>query len=389
MRGVGILAGRRRQKAVSCRVGLDIGSHTINGVEVVERGPEVVIRSAGSVSIASAKGGQSAPERGAIAQAVRSLWASAGFATNNVVMALPASATYLKWLHLEAADADELAQTATAAAARGAPFPANDAIVDYRVLSSRGVIGRNVHFVMLVAASAAAVDELLTIADMAGLEPLAVDIGAVAAIRSFDMQKRPTNPLWSGQPLAHCIIGARESVICVMRGGELEFARTVPVGGNDVTDCVASHLGLGWHEAEKVKTSPASRLVGAATLVTSVNHEEVLIPCEPAVGRLGREMLRSLKFFRSQFAEGSYLGMVGATTMSGGGTLLKGLDSCLQEQGIEMTSTVNPFGGLSVSAESGGIEHISGSAPAYTTAVGLALGDYWSARPQRESAAAA
>ena len=369
---------RQKMKPHLGRIGLDIGSHTINAVEVIERGPETIIRSAGSVAIPTS-GRSESIEPGAVTQAIKSLWVSAGFRSRQVVVALPPEAVYLKWLHLEAADEAELARTAKAAAARGAPFPANDAVVDYRVLLSRGTVSSNVHLVMLVAASAKAIDNLLNTVEAAGLEPVAVDIGPAAALRTLTIHRAAGGPLWSGQPLAHCIIGARSTTIAVMRGSALEFVRTVPVGGNDFTQCIAESAGLAWNEAERAKTGPGVRMMDGWMLLANHGGEQLRVPCEPAVGRLAREALRSLRFFRSQFAEGSYLGMIGAATLSGGGALLKGLEVCLREQGIEVTGVVNPFAGISVEAEGAGVQHVGDSAPAYTTAVGLAIGDYASA----------
>lgn len=360
----------------------------MSAVEVVERGPETVICSAGSVTIPGVKGKQPVRDSAAIVQAVRNLWSSAGMRSNKVMLALPPDAVYMKWLHLEATKPEELAQTARAAAVRGAPFPPGDAIVDFRVLPSRGATTRNVHLVMLVAAPGSMVDDLLNIAESAGLEPMAVDIGTAAALRCFQMQKRSGSPLWSGQPFAHCIIGARNTTIAVMRGSEMEFARTVPVGGADFTECIVQHTGASWTEAEQIKMTPGTRLVEGGVLATSYEGQQLRVPCESAAGRLARETLRSLKFFRSQFAEGSYLGMIGAASLSGGGALLRGVDASIQEQGIEVTSTINPFTGFSVAAESG-IQDIGASSPAYTTAVGLALGDYWTEEEADEIEAAA
>ena len=104
---------------------------------------------------------------------------------------------------------------------------------------------------------------------------------------------------------------------------------------------------------------------------------EAKVPCDNVVGRLAREIQRSLRFFRSQFAEGSYLGMIGDSTISGGGVLLKGIDTCLQEQGVEIMGVVNPFAGLSIDAEGSGVQHVSDNTAQYAAAVGLAIGDYW------------
>ncbi|MCX8052703.1 MAG: type IV pilus assembly protein PilM [Armatimonadetes bacterium] len=365
---------KQKTRSITHRVGLDIGSHSVKGVEVVERGAEIVIRAARSTPIPGFRSKADPPDHSSVVQAVKTLWAAAGFGTNAVVLALPAESVYIKWLHLEASNPDELDITARAAAVRGAPFPADDAIVDYRVMTSHGRTGYNVHFVMLVAASATAVDSLLNVAESAGLEPIAVDVGTVAALRSFDAQKKSSSTLWSGQPLAHCILGAKSTTITVIRGGELEFARTVPVGGSDFTERIAEHLSITWQEAERIKISPGSRLLENGTMVTSHNSQEVRIPCDSVVARLAREIRRSLRFFTSQYAEGSYLGMIGSTTIGGGGALLRGLDTCLEQQGIEINGTVNPFAGFSVDAE-GGLQ-IGDTASQFETAMGLAIADY-------------
>ena len=381
------MLGQYKTKSNSNRIGLDIGTHCVTGVEVTERGSEVVIRSAGSVPIPGGRDRQGASDPGAVVQAIKNLWSSAAFASKKAVVALPPESTYIKWLHLEAPDLDELANTARAAAARGAPFPASDAIVDFRVLTSRGASASNVYFVMLVAASASAVDQLLNTTESAGLEPLAVDVGAVAVLRSFETQKRASSPLWSGQPQAHCQIGANSTLITVMRGGVLEFARTVPVGGNDFTACVADTTGMSWTDADRIKMTPGCRLTTGGVLIASREGDELKVSCDGAVGRLAREMHRSLKFFRSQFAEGSYLGMTGSATLSGGGSLLRGIDTSLEEQGLEVTGVINPFAGFSVAAEGKGISDVVDSAAQYTTAVGLALADYWSDAGEQRIAA--
>ena len=366
---------KRKTKTVSQRVGLDIGSHSVKGVEVVERGSEVVIRSAGVVPIPGIRGKSDPPDLASMVQAIKNLWSSARFESTQTVLALSADSVYVKWLHLEASTWEQLDMTARAAATRGAPFPPNDAIVDYRVICSHGRTARNVHFVMLAAASSSAVDRLLNAAEGAGLEPVAVDISPVAALRCLDTHRKGSSPLWSGQPLAHCLVGAKNTTITVVRSGEPEFARTVPVGGADFTECVAEHLSLGWAEAEKVKGTPGTRLVESGVMVTSQGKDEVRVPCENVAGRLAREMQRSLRFFTSQYAEGSYLGMIGSATLGGGGALLKGLGSCLEQQGIEITGIVNPFAGFSVDAEAG-VQQIGDAAPQFATAMGLAIGDY-------------
>ncbi len=276
------------------RVGLDIGTHSIKGVEILERGSEFVIRSVGCVSIPGAKQKQDLPDHSAMVQSLKNLWSTAKFGASKVVLGLPSAAAHVKWLHLEAADAEQLDMTARSAATRGAPFPADDAIVDYRVLSTRGTSVRKVHFVVLVAASSPALDALLDIIESAGLEPLAVDINTAAALRSCGRKKQAGSPLWNGQPTAHCVIGARSTTIAVIRGGEMEFARTVPVAGNDITECIVEHLNVSWADAEKIKVLPGNRFIEGGVLIAPHNGKEQHIPCDNVTGRLAREIQNRL-----------------------------------------------------------------------------------------------
>ncbi|MGB9619364.1 MAG: pilus assembly protein PilM, partial [Armatimonadota bacterium] len=116
------MSAKQAFKSFSQRVGLDIGSHTVKGVEVAERGSEIVIRSAAAVPIPGVRSRTDPPDYGSVIQAIKTLWSSAGFQSKAAAMGLSADSVYLKWLHLEAASPEELDTTARAAAARGAPF---------------------------------------------------------------------------------------------------------------------------------------------------------------------------------------------------------------------------------------------------------------------------
>ncbi len=360
---------------ITHRIGLDIGTHSVKGVEVVERGLELIIRAAQVVPISNHSDSNKPPSSEAIVHAIRTMLSSGGFHSTKAILALPPESVHMKWLHLEASNEAELDATARAAAIRGAPFPADDVVVDYRVLLPRGRRGRNIYFVMLVAASSSAIDELLDLADRAGLEPVAVDVGPVAAARSLEDYTSRRSPLWSGQPRAHCVVGAKSTTISVIRGDEFEFARTVPVGGNDFTARIADHLSITWEEAERIKSSRGTQLLPNGTLVCTAGEGELLVPCDNVVGRLAREIQRSLRFFSSQYAEGSYLGIVGSTVLAGGGALLPGLDKALADRGVEINFIANPFAGFSVDVRPG-LQSIGDFAAQFVTAMGLAIGDY-------------
>lgn len=357
------------------RVGLDIGSHSIKGVELVEHASELTVRAVGSVSVRGGDTHGNSPDRAAVVQAIKHLWSSSKFNSNNVIIGLAQDSVYLKWLRFQCSSEDELDHMARSAAVRGAPFSADDAISDYRIISCLDGGSTRTYHVMLASASAAAVNMAFDIIERAGLELIAADVGVSAALRSVEAERSTDRALWSGQPRAHCILGAKSTSIGVMREGVLEFARTVPVGGNDLTLCIAERFGISFDEAEKIKTSPDTKLMDDGVLLASRGGEELQVNCRGMVERLIRETARSLKFFSSQFAEGSYLGTTGTTSLSGGGALLNGIDTCLRHNGIEVSGIRNPFSGFSVESAGSGIEQSVGRAPMYTTAMGLAVWD--------------
>lgn len=371
------MSGRGRTEQIRHKVGLDIGSHTIKGVEVYDDGSEIVVRAAGSLRLTTPQFKPGSPDPSQTTQAIKELWSASRFRTSQVTIALPPEAVYLKWHQLDVTDQAELEHMVNTMAPRGAPFHADEAIVDYRILNSQGGESKKTRYVIMVAAHASAVDRYLNIVENAGLEPVAVDVGIAAAIRCLEAQERTTNPLWGRQPRSHVIIGARTTTIAVVRGTALEFARSVPVGGNDFTHRIAEQASVDWPDAEKMKTNPDTMLSEDGMLATSMpNGTEIKTPVDNIVSRLAREITRSLRFFSSQYAEGSYLGMIGTISLSGGGALLRGMDSCLRQYGVEVSKLTNPFAGLSVDADGVDIQQVGDRSPAYTTAVGLATGDY-------------
>jgi type IV pilus assembly protein PilM len=359
------------------RIGLDIGSHTIKAVEVIEHASEITIRAAGSIDIWHPGPTERPSDRSNLHQSIASLWSSAGFQSKDVVLGLSSNDVYLKWLHMECSDDNELDGLAKSTAVRGVPFSADDAIADYRILSRVQKGSGYAYHVGLAAASAQAVNAAMDVVERAGLNLLAVDVGVSAALRSLETERSHGGTLWSGQPRAHCIVGASGTMVGVTREGALEFARTVPVGGNDLTQCIVEHVGMSFVDAEKLKVSPSSRLTEDGTLLVSHNGVDAQIPMATTIEKLSREIARSLRFFSSQFTEGSYLGMTGTTTLSGGLALLKGIDECLRLQGVEVTGAINPFAGYSVEAEGGGVNQIGAQSTVYTTAMGLAVWDHW------------
>ena len=365
--------------AESHRVGLDIGNHSVKGIEVAEEDMGTVIRSAGLSVIMRPLRRAGSEDRRAVIRSIKHLWSSAKFRTRKVVLALPASVVHTSLVDISASDDDELDKISRDRVADETPFCAEEAIIDYRVMSCRTIESKSVYSVMLISAHSPAVNGALDLAGDAGLDPVAVDIGFMASLRGFGAQKSDNSQLWGNQPNAHCAMGATTTTVTVGRGESIEFARSIPIGGDNFTERVVETARVDWSTAERLKSDPRTHVTKDGILSTYFNEMNIDVPCSYVLSRLSEEILRSLRCFSGGFPEGSYLGTINSITISGGGSLMEGLSDALGSYGVKVRSEADcthsklPFS----------------QAPMFATALGLALGDYWSRESKRSGRRAA
>jgi cell division ATPase FtsA len=127
-------------------------------------------------------------------------------------------------------------------------------------------------------------------------------------------------------PIAVVDVGHARTEVVVVRGGKPVYARAVSRGGKHVTDAIARHWRLPWHEAEKAKHSDG--FVASSTLPASseawARVSEVTIT---ELAPLARELRQSFAACRARTGA-----TVGQILLVGGGSRLRGLDHYLSEQ---------------------------------------------------------
>lgn len=376
------MLGTKRSTLGNVSIGIDIGTHSIKAVELVQRSDQTLLRAADSIRTpVGAVVDGAILDKNAVSAAIKQLWSRADFSGTEAVLAMDLRQTQVRWHHLEVEDEQSLDDVARQAALRGLTYPPHEAITDYRILSTRNRHGRALHHILLISARSCVVDDLLDVVERAGIEPLVVDIAPLAIARAGRSNHRHTDSLWSGQPIAHCVIGGDSTLVCIVRGGNVEFARNIPVGGDQLTRALATQTGGDIAAAEQAKTSSVARLEPDGVLKTSLEGQKLEVSCEAVIDRLVREIGRSLRHFQAQFPEGSYLGMIGGVSLSGGGVLLRGFDKHLSEQLKDTLTVLNPFAGLSVVGTTFGVDRVQEAAAAFSLAMGLAFGRYELERP--------
>ena len=93
--------------------------------------------------------------------------------------------------------------------------------------------------------------ERLAAVEQAGLRPIMVDLTSFAVLRAVADADHLRHGIAQAEALVD--IGARVTNIVVHHGGVPRFVRILLMGGQDVTDAIASSLGVTHEQAEAVK----------------------------------------------------------------------------------------------------------------------------------------
>lgn len=175
--------------------------------------------------------------------------------------------------------------------------------------------------VLMVAAPKDIVNSRVAACEHAGLAVEAVDVEMFAAHRSL-IEIDNSEP-WHEKILALVDIGASKTNMSVVKRGEFVMTRSLPHGGQLLTDALKQYFKLSPEEAEEGKSQ-----LDLSALVQDHGPQEnpPLRVVQPHVDDLVREVRRSLNYYQSQLAEGENAKTVDAIVLTGGGSKLKGLD---------------------------------------------------------------
>jgi type IV pilus assembly protein PilM len=356
-------------------LGLDIGSNAIKLAQLALTREGITLRKAGSTPTPpeAIKNGVIADPLG-VSQAISSLMEALQVEATLAVGGVAGPSVVVRQVSLPVMSHKQLRQSIQWEARNYISFDVEDSVLESQILSKpTGGNGSNLMDVMLVAAPRQMVEGCAQSMELAGLEPLAVEVQAFAAIRSLVGMGIETD----AATLALVGIGANFTEITIVKGENFILSRIIPIAGNSIAESICSSLEIGKEEAEMMKET-------ALQVVLSEEERASLDPAaqqasraiEPLLDELVREIRRSLAYhdYQQKLPEAGVKGQgADRILLSGGSAKLNGLDRYLQTQlGIPTTlAGIFGIGGLESGKENQGFlkEH----APTLVIAVGLAL----------------
>lgn len=339
-------------------VGLDIGTSAVRAAIVSRHRGGSTLSAFSQVPLPSgAVVDGEVRDSEALAAVIAQLWKRAKFRSKRVVVGVSNQRVVVRQVDLPFLEEKEFRSSLKFQVADQIPMPVEDAELDFEIVEDFTTEdGEHLMRVLLVAAATDMVDSFLNAVTQAGLEPVGVDLTPFAIARAVSATVRGDE----GSPGAEAVVdvGAGVTNIVVHAGGEPRFVRILLVGGEDVTQALASDLGVELEEAEALKLDLSGSGAGRA--------DEIM---RTRVQALVNEIQGSLDYY-SSLEDALH---VHSVLVTGGGSLTPGFMQQLQAVSRVEIRRGRPLGGV---ANKSGLsdDQLAHVEPVAAAAVGLAMG---------------
>lgn len=339
-------------------IGLDIGTTRVRAVEVQKgRSGPTVLRYAEQVLPLGAVQDGEVVEREDVAGALRAMWSQAKFSHRNVIIGVGNQRVLVRSLELPWMPLPQLRKTLPFQVQDVLPVAVEDALLDFYPTGEQDTQTGKTVSGLLVAATRDTVQANVAAVETAGLRPLMVDLNAFALLRGHA----------AAHPLAGTValvdVGARITNVVIVRDGMPQMVRTLPAGGQHVTDAVASESRVAIPQAEQLK-----RQLGVGFAVP-----QDMEAAAEVVNQVTQTMVESVRNTLVYYASTHPGAAVEQILLTGGGSYLNGLGQYLSSASRlpvvrgDITSTVQV-------AKTARLDAVVGAESTLTLPLGLALG---------------
>jgi type IV pilus assembly protein PilM len=352
-------------------VGLDIGSHSIKLAEISDTKKGLVLQSFGVIGLphnAIVEG--SVKEMELVASAIKRLFKNLKIKNKNIATSISGFSVIVKKITIDRREDSELESSIHDEAEQYIPFDISDVNLDYEILEPppSGEEGEepgkddsgmtqapDTMDVMLVAAKKDMVEDYVGLLQLAGLNPMVLDVDAFALQNAFEVSVDEP-----GGCYALINVGAEELGINAIKDGVSIFSRDSSYGGAQITEAIMEKFKVSYEEAEKIK------LGGADISDKKPDLEEIFTN---VISGWGQEIKRALDFLSSTYPDEN----IERLYVSGGSSRIPGFQKYLELETELPVEELNPFANLQINDKGFDPAYLSHMGPQAAVAVGLAL----------------
>ena len=339
-------------------VGIDIGSVALRAVEVSDAGkaqPTLVRYHEVSLPEGAVSRGE-VLEPNTVASALKQLWSSGGFKSKNVVLGMGNHRVVARDLSVPKMPLKRIRESLPFQVQDLISVPVADALLDfYPISESEGENGPQVNGLLVAAVKEAVLGNVQAV-ELAGLNPVEVDLIPFALSRSIFRGAK------TDDAVVQIDVGAGTTTVVITYAGVPQFVRLIPTGGDDLTQALMLRLSITVEEGEALKRSLG---LGA----TAPGNEAAVT----VIREVTTELLNSLRNTVNYFVNTRHNVPVTRIVLSGGGAQLAGFADALTE--VTRLPVMAPDASRSVGLGRGvNAEALTQNQGTYLVALGLALG---------------
>ena len=301
-------------------VGIDIGSSCIKAVEVEPSGSGWRLANAGIqvTPLDSCRDGVITNPLD-VSQAIRTLLKSANIHSQCAIAAVSGSQVIVRQVQFPKMNEAALRKSIKFEASKYVSASMDDSVVEFHILGYSDD-GEQMN-VMLVAAPRDMVESRVAVLEMAGLEPLSVDVEAFSLVRSLSAFSH--NEDFRKSAVALIDMGASHTDVNIITNGEFALTRNIPIAGDSFTNAIKSLTGFAFQDAEKLKFEMA--LQDSLEQISADTENKCWRVVQPLLDELLREVRRSIHYYQSQFPEGTEQAAVRRIVLAGGAARMPGM----------------------------------------------------------------
>lgn len=218
------------------------------------------------------------------------------------VSALPETFVFSKTIELPKMTSKEYAQAVPAEASQYLPIPIEEVYLDYQILAIHP--DKPVVDVLVVTAPKKLVDDYIEIAKLAGLELAALETKPLAVGRAVLSEKET-----DGTAIVH--IGTEYSRISIWDNNNARLTSTVPIGQNQLFECLGYMTGL----------PPKDTTLK----LTDHNKQDCIIP----LGSIADELIKAIKYHQNRSYSPKPIKKI---ILCGSGLIVEGLDKYFEHE---------------------------------------------------------
>jgi type IV pilus assembly protein PilM len=298
-------------------IGIDLGHHTIKIVQVERAGNRWEIQRMGvAPTPAEAIKESIVIEPQAVGATIKQMMRDFHITATSCHVAVAGAAVVVRAVRIPKMPEATLRKSIKYEASRYVPSSVEDSYIEFEIV---GEADDNQMDVLIVAAPKEVIESRIKACEAAGLEVESVDVEPFAAYRSVVEADHDKN--WENGTVALVDIGATTTNMSVIHKGMFAMSRSIPLGGNALTEALKSYFKLSTQDAESGK----AQLNLMEVLEEPEKDNPPLRVVQPHVDDLIRELRRSLNYYQSQQTDNTDAKNIDIILLSGGGAKLQGL----------------------------------------------------------------